>query len=150
MTLNQIPFTAAGNLTRDPELRFTSAGKPVAAVRVAITGRHYSTEQGGYVDGTTTYVDAQVWDSAAENLAESVRKGDRVLVVGRWVTRCYTPAQGPNAGIEQRRLEVVIDEIGPSLAFATAQVTRNPRTNSQQHSDQSDQDHDAADIEPAH
>jgi hypothetical protein len=65
--------------------------------------------------------------------------------VGRWVTRVYTPAQGPNAGVEQRRLEVVIEEIGPSLAFATAAVTRNPRT------DRAEQEgsQDGADVEPA-
>lgn len=137
MTLNQIPFTAAGNLTRDPELRHTPSGKPVATVRLAITPRQYSADQGGYVDGATTFVDGQIWDGPAVNAAESLHKGDRVLVVGRWVTRLYTPTQGPNAGTEQRRLEVAIDEIGPSLAFATATVTRNPRT-----------DQGGADVEP--
>ena len=136
MTLNQIPFTAAGNLTRDPELRYTTSGKAVASVRMAITSRQYSAEQGGYVDGATTFVDGQLWDSAAENLAESLHKGDRVLVVGRWVTRVFTPAQGPSAGTEQRRLEVVVEEIGPSLAFATATLTRNPRTGGQHQPDQ--------------
>jgi single-strand DNA-binding protein len=127
MTLNQIPFTAAGNLTRDPELRYAPSGKPVATVRVAVTPRQYSAEQQRYVDGATTYVDGQLWDAAAENIAESLHKGDRVLVVGRWVTRVFTASRGPNAGIEQRRLEVVVEEIGPSMAFATATVTRNPR-----------------------
>jgi single-strand DNA-binding protein len=71
-------------------------------------------------------MDGQLWDAAAENLAESLHKGDRVLVVGRWVTRVFTASRGPNAGVEQRRLEVVVEEIGPSVAFATATVTRYP------------------------
>jgi single-strand DNA-binding protein len=149
MTLNQIPFTAAGNLTRDPELRYTTSGKAVATVRVAITPRQYSAEHGGYVDGATTFVDAQLWDAAAENLAESLHKGDRVLVVGRWVTRVFTPTQGPNVGTEQRRLEVVVEEIGPSLAFATATLTRNPRVGGQHQPDQPDRP-GPGETEPAH
>jgi single-strand DNA-binding protein len=125
-TLNTIPFTAAGNLTADPELRFTGAGKPVTSVRVAITPRRYDRDSNRYVDGTTTFVDGQVWGEQAEHLAESLHKGDRVLVIGRWVTRIFTPTQGSNQGMEQRRLEVVVDEIGPSLAWATAVVTRTP------------------------
>jgi single-strand DNA-binding protein len=80
------------------------------------------------VDGTTMFVDGQVWGEQAEHLAESLHKGDRVLVIGRWVTRLFTPAQGPNEGVEQRRLEVVVDEIGPSLAWATAVVTKTGTT----------------------
>jgi single-strand DNA-binding protein len=80
------------------------------------------------VDGTTTFVDGQVWGQQAEHLAESLHKGDRVLVIGRWVTRVFTPSQGPNVGVEQRRLEVVVDEIGPSLAWATAMVTKTGTT----------------------
>ena len=123
--LNTIPFTAAGNLTADPELRFTGTGKPVAGVRIAVTPRRYDRDTNRYVDGTTTFVDGQVWGEQAEHLAESLHKGDRVLVIGRWVTRVFTPTQGPNEGVEQRRLEVVVDEIGPSLAWATAVVAGN-------------------------
>ena len=123
-TLNAIPFTAAGNLTADPELRFTGTGKPVAGLRIAVTPRRFDRDSNSYVDGTTTFVDGQVWGEQAEHLAESLHKGDRVLVIGRWVTRVFTPTQGPNAGVEQRRLEVVVDEIGPSLAWATAAVTK--------------------------
>ena len=67
-----------------------------------------------------------MWGEQAEHLAESLHKGDRVLVVGRWVTRTYTLTQGPDEGREQRRLEVVVDEIGPSLAWATATITGQP------------------------
>jgi single-strand DNA-binding protein len=80
------------------------------------------------VDGTTTFVDGQVWDEQAEHLAESLHKGDRVLVIGRWVTRLFNPSQGPNVGVEQRHLEVVVDEIGPSVAWATAVVTKTGTT----------------------
>ena len=102
-TLNSIPFTAAGNLTADPELRFTGTGKPVAGLRIAVTPRRFDRDTNSYVDGTTTFVDGQVWGEQAEHLAESLHKGDRVLVIGRWVTRVFTPTQGPNEGVEQRR-----------------------------------------------
>jgi hypothetical protein len=69
MTPNQIPFTAAANLTRDPELRDTPSGKPVAAVRLAITPRLYSAEQGRYLDGATTFVDGQIWDDLQDWLS---------------------------------------------------------------------------------
>jgi single-strand DNA-binding protein len=127
-TLNTIPFTAAGNLTADPELRFTGTGKPVTSVRIAVTPRRYDRDSNRYVDGTTTFVDGQVWGEQAEHLTESLHKGDRVVVIGRWVTRVFTPTQGPNVGVEQRRLEVVVDEIGPSLAWATAVVTKTGMT----------------------
>ena len=123
-TLNAIPCTAAGNLTADPELRSTATGKPVAGLRIAVTPRRYDRDTSSYLDGTTTFVDGQVWGQQAEHLAESLHKADRVLVIGRWVTRVFTPSQGPNEGVEQRHLEVVVDEIGPSLAWATAVVTK--------------------------
>jgi single-strand DNA-binding protein len=123
-TLNSIPFAAAGNLTADPELRFTGTGRPVTGLRIAVTPRRFDRDTNSYTDGTTTFVDGQVWGEQAEHLAESLHKGDRVLVIGRWVTRVFTPSQGPNVGVEQRRLEVVVDEIGPSLAWATAVVTK--------------------------
>ena len=126
--LNSIPFTAAGNLTADPELRFTGTGKPVTGLRIAVTARRFDRDTDSYVDGTTTFVDGQVWGEQAEHLAESLHKDDRVLVIGRWVTRVFTPPQGPNEGVEQRRLEVVVDEIGPSLVWATAVVTKTGTT----------------------
>jgi single-strand DNA-binding protein len=119
-----IPFTAAGNLTEDPRLRFTGTGKPIASVRVAVTPRQFDRDTGGFVDGTTTFVDGSVWGAQAERVVESLRRGDRVVVVGRWVTRVFTPDRGPNEGRQLRRLEVMVEEIGPSLLFATATVTR--------------------------
>jgi single-strand DNA-binding protein len=93
---------------------------------VAITPRRYDPAQGGYTDATTTFVDGQVWGEQAEHLTESLHKGDRVIVVGRCVTRTHTLIQGPDEGREQRRMEVVVDEIGPSLAWARATVTGQP------------------------
>jgi single-strand DNA-binding protein len=127
-TLDSMPFTAAGNLTADPELRFTGTGKPVTGLRIAVTPRRFDRDTGSYVNGTTTFVDGQVWGEQAQHLAESLRKGDRVLVIGRWVTRVFTPTQGPNEAVEQRRLEAVVDELGPSLAWATAVVTKTGTT----------------------
>jgi Single-strand binding protein family len=71
-TFNSIPFTAAGNLTADPELRFTGTGKPVTGLRIAVTPRRYDRDTSTYVDGTTTFVDGQVWGEQAEHLAESL------------------------------------------------------------------------------
>ena len=120
--MNEIPFYAAANLTRDPELRSTADGKSVARLSLAVTPRRR--EQGAWVDGTTTFLDATVWADQAENVAKSLHKGDRVIVIGRVETRVYTPTQGANAGQEVRKLEVLVDEVGPSLRWAEAQIQR--------------------------
>jgi single-strand DNA-binding protein len=120
--MNEIPFYAAANLTRDPELRTTADGKSVARLSLAVTPRRR--EQGAWVDGTTTFLDATVWADQAENVAKSLHKGDRVIVIGRVETRIYTPTQGTNAGQEVRKLEVLVDEVGPSLRWAEANVQR--------------------------
>jgi single-strand DNA-binding protein len=120
--MNEIPFYAAANLTRDPELRSTADGKSVARLSLAVTPRRR--EQGAWVDGTTTFIDATVWTEQAENVAKSLHKGDRVIVIGRVETRIYTPTQGGSAGQEVRKLEVIVDEVGPSLRWAEAQVQR--------------------------
>jgi single-strand DNA-binding protein len=120
--MNEIPFYAAANLTRDPELRTTADGKSVARLSLAVTPRRR--EQGAWVDGTPTFLDATVWGNQAENVAKSLHKGDRVIVIGRVETHLYTPTQGANAGQEVRKLEVLVDEIGPSLRWAEAGVQR--------------------------
>jgi single-strand DNA-binding protein len=120
--MNEIPFYTAANLTRDPELRSTADGKSVARLSLAVTPRRR--EQGTWVDGTTTFLDATVWGDQAENVALSLHKGDRVIVTGRVETRVYTPTQGASAGQEVRKLEVLVDEIGPSLRWAEAQIQR--------------------------
>ena len=122
--MNEISFAATGNLTADPELRFTTAGRAGVTIRFAVTPRR-RTAGGDWVDQPASYFTGTVWGPMAEHLAESVRKGDRVLVQGALVTRTYTPSEGPRAGENLSRLEVEIDEIGPSLRWGTAQVTRS-------------------------
>jgi single-strand DNA-binding protein len=120
--MNEIPFYTAAKLTRDPELRSTAENQNVARLSLAVTPRRR--EQGSWVDGTTTFLDATVWGDQAVNVAKSLHKGDRVIVTGRVETRVYTPTKGANAGQEVRRLEVLVDELGPSLRWAEAQVQR--------------------------
>ena len=120
--MNEIPFYTAANLSRDPELRNTNDGKSVVRLSLAVTPRRR--EQGTWVDGTTSFLDATVWGSQAENVALSLHKGDRVIVTGRLETRTYTATKGANAGQEVRKLEIVVDEIGPSLRWAEAQIQR--------------------------
>jgi single-strand DNA-binding protein len=115
----EIPFYAAGNVTRDPELRWTAEGKPVAGLALAVTPRRYDQASRQWVDGTPTYVDMSVWGDQAEHVTDSIRKGDRVIVQGRWVSRTYVAD-----GQERRKLEVTVDEIGPSLRWATALPTK--------------------------
>jgi single-strand DNA-binding protein len=91
-------------------------------VSLAVTPRRR--EQGAWVDGTKTFLDTTVWGSQAENVGLSLHKGDRVIVIGRVETRVYNPTQGPSAWQEVRKLEVVVDEIGPSLRWAEPNVQR--------------------------
>jgi single-strand DNA-binding protein len=120
--MNEIPFYTAANLTRDPELRTTGDGKSVTRLSLAVTPRRR--EQATWVDGTTSFLDATVWGDQAVNVSKSLHKGDRVIVTGRLETRVYTPSQGQSAGQEVRKLEVVVDEVGPSLRWAEARIQR--------------------------
>jgi single-strand DNA-binding protein len=132
--MNEIPLYTAANLTRDPELRTTADGQSVVSLGLAVTPRRR--QQGAWVDGTTTFLDATVWAGQAENVAKSLHKGDRVIVIGRVETRIYTPTQGTNAGQEVRKLEVLVDEIGPSLRWAEAEVQRVARERSEAESEE--------------
>jgi single-strand DNA-binding protein len=125
--MNEIPFTSAANVTRAPELRSTSSGQAVASVGIAINHRRLDPATRQWVDGTTTFLVATVWGDQAKHVADSISVGDRVVIIGRLVTRTWTPESGPHAGEEQRRLEVVAAEIGPSLRWATATVTKVQR-----------------------
>jgi single-strand DNA-binding protein len=125
--MNEPTLTIAGNLTADPELRYTPTGKPVTLLRVASTPRRQD-GSGQWHDGTTTFLDAEVWNAPAENAAESLHKGDRVLLAGRVRTDAWTPESGPNAGAEQRRLRLVVDEVALSLRHTTARPARASRT----------------------
>ncbi len=117
--MNEISFSAAANLTADPELRYTPSARPVATVRLAVNSRRRTTE-GEWVDAPTTFLDGTVWGEQAERIAARLQKGDRVVVTGTLVTRTWTAEDGT----ERRKLEVAIDELGASLLFRDVQVER--------------------------
>jgi single-strand DNA-binding protein len=114
--------TIVGNLTDDPELRFTQGGTPVANFTVAVTPRRPD-GQGGWTDGETSFIRCTAWRSLAENLADSLGKGDRVLVYGRLQQRSWETDAGERRSI----VEVQVDELGPSLRWATAKPDRGNR-----------------------
>lgn len=114
-------ITVVGNLTRDPELRFTPSGAAVANFTVASTPRTFDRASGEWKDGEAMFLDCSIWRQAAENVAESLSKGMRVIVTGRLRQRNYEDRNGNRRSV----LEVEVDEVGPSLRYATAQVTRS-------------------------
>ena len=114
-------ITVIGNLTADPELRWTQSGAAVADFTVASTPRTYDRNAGEWRDGDTLFMRCSVWRETAENVAESLRKGMRVIVQGRLTQRSYDTQQGERRTV----VELQVDEIGPSLRRARAQVTRN-------------------------
>ena len=116
-------ITVIGNLTADPEMRFTPSGAAVASFTVASTPRTFDRQAGEWKDGETLFMRCSIWRDAAENVAESLTKGTRVIVQGRLVQRSYTTREGENRTV----VEMQVDEIGPSLRYAKAQVTRQPR-----------------------
>lgn len=113
-------ITVIGNLTADPELRWTQSGAAVADFTVASTPRTYDRNAGEWRDGDTLFMRCSVWRDTAENVAESLRKGMRVIVQGRLTQRSYDTQQGERRTV----VELQVDEIGPSLRRARAQVTR--------------------------
>jgi single-strand DNA-binding protein len=119
--------TLTGNLTRDPELRYTSSGQAVASISIADTPRRRNASTGEFEPGETSYYTATVWGAIAENVAESLHKGDRVLLTGRLVERSFTATRGERQGETVRRHEIVVDEIGAALRFATVTVTKATR-----------------------
>ena len=116
-------ITIIGNLTADPEMRFTPSGAAVASFTVASTPRTFDRQAGEWKDGETLFMPCQAWRVMGENIAESLTKGTRVIVQGRLVQRSYTTREGENRTV----VEMQVDEIGPSLRYAKAQVTRQPR-----------------------
>jgi single-strand DNA-binding protein len=110
-----------GNLTDDPELRFTPNGAAVANFRLAVTPR--VREGDSWKDGETSFFRINVWRQQAENAAETLQKGTRCIVVGRLRTRSWETPEGE----KRSKIEVVADEVGPSLRWATAQITKNDR-----------------------
>lgn len=115
-------ITLVGNLTADPELRFTPSGAAVANFTVASTPRTFDRQTGEWRDGEAMFLNCAVWRQAAENVAESLQKGMRVIVQGRLKSRTYDTREGERRTV----FEIDVDEIGPALRYASAKVTRNP------------------------
>ncbi|QED11149.1 ssDNA-binding protein [Arthrobacter phage Zartrosa] len=118
-------ITVIGNLTNDPELRFTPSGSAVANFTIASTPRTFDRQANEWKDGETLFLRASVWKEAAENVAESLLKGMRVIVSGRLKSRSYETKEGEKRTV----IELEVDEIGPSLRYANAKVTRTTRNN---------------------
>ncbi|MCQ4624290.1 single-stranded DNA-binding protein [Corynebacterium sp. CCUG 69979] len=123
MAQGDTPITVVGNLVADPELRFTPQGLAVANFRIASTPRTYNRDTNQWEDGEALFLTCNVWRSVAENVAESLTKGMRVIVNGRLKQRSYQNREGENRTV----FEVEVDEVGPSLRYASASVNRNPR-----------------------
>src|SRR4051812_16361560 len=117
-------ITLVGNLTADPELRFTPSGAAVANFTVASTPRTFDRNSGEWRDGDAMFLSCAVWRQAAENVAESLQKGMRVIVHGRLKSRSYETREGEKRTV----FEIDVDEVGPSLRSATAKVTRASRS----------------------
>ena len=120
MAQGDIPVTVIGNLTDDPELRFTPSGQAVASFTVASSTRVRDAQTNEWKDGDTTFLRCSVWRQYAENVAESLTRGTRVIVNGRLKQRSYETKEG-----EKRTVyEVDVDEVGPALRYATAKITK--------------------------
>jgi len=113
-------ITVVGNLTADPELRYTQNGLPVANFTIASTPRNFDRASNEWKDGEALFLRASVWREFAEHVAGSLTKGSRVIATGRLRQRSYQDRDGNN----RTAIELEVDEIGPSLRYATAQVTR--------------------------
>ncbi|MFI9008592.1 single-stranded DNA-binding protein [Actinosynnema sp. NPDC053489] len=116
-------ITVVGNLTADPELRFTQSGAAVASFTVASTPRTFDRASGEWKDGEALFLRCNVWRQVAENVAESLTRGSRVLVTGRLRQRSFETKEGEKRTV----IELEVDEIGPSLRYATAKVNKVSR-----------------------
>jgi len=116
-------LTIIGNLTNDPELRFTPSGAAVANFTVASTPRMFDRQSNEWKDGETLFMRCSVWRDAAENVAESLQRGSRVIVTGRLKSRSYETKEGEKRTV----VELEVDELGPSLRYATAKVNKTSR-----------------------
>lgn len=115
-------LTVVGNLTNDPELRYTPSGAAVANFTIASTPRHFDRDAGEWKDGDALFMRCSVWRDSAENVAETLQKGARVIASGRLRQRSYETKEGEKRMV----MELEVDEIGPSLKYATASVTKKP------------------------
>ena len=118
-------ITIIGNITGDPELRFTPSGAAVANFTVASTPRAFDRQSNEWKDGETLFMRCSVWRDAAENVAESLNRGTRVIVSGRLKSRSYETKEGEKRTV----IEMEVDEVGPSLRYASAKVTKTQRGN---------------------
>jgi single-strand DNA-binding protein len=123
----ETPITVVGNLTADPELRFTPSGAAVANFTVASTPRTFDRQSNEWKDGEALFLNCSVWRQAAENAAESLQRGMRVIVSGRLKARSYETREGEKRTV----FEIDVDEVGPSLKYATAKVTKTTRSGGQ-------------------
>jgi len=123
MAAGDTTITLIGNLVDDPELRFTPSGAAVAKFRVASTPRYLDKQTNEWKDGESLFLQCQIWRQAAENVAESLTKGMRVILSGRLKQRSYETKEGEKRTV----FEVEVDEVGPSLRNATAKVTKTQR-----------------------
>jgi len=119
-------ITVVGNLTADPELRFTPSGAAVASFTVASTPRTFDRQTNEWKDGEALFLRCSIWRQAAENVAESLQRGMRVIVQGRLQQRSYETREGEKRTV----IEMQVDEVGPSLRYATAKVNRTQRGSS--------------------
>ena len=117
-------ITVVGNLVDDPELRFTPSGAAVANFRIASTPRTFDRQTNEWKDGDALFLTCSVWRQAAENVAESLQRGMRVVVQGRLKSRQYETREGEKRTV----FEIDVEEVGPSLKYATAKVTRTTRS----------------------
>jgi single-strand DNA-binding protein len=123
----ETPITVVGNLTADPELRFTPSGAAVANFTVASTPRTFDKQSNEWKDGEALFLNCSVWRQAAENAAESLQRGMRVIVSGRLKARSFETREGEKRTV----FEIDVDEVGPSLKYATAKVTKTTRQGGQ-------------------
>jgi single-strand DNA-binding protein len=117
--------TVVGNVTRDPELRFTNTGQGLASFGLAVN-RRWQNRQSGEWEEQTSFLDITAWGEMGENIAQSIHKGDRLLVTGRLQQRSYETQSGEKRSV----VEIVADEVGPSLRWATATVIKPDRSQS--------------------
>ena len=117
-------ITIVGNITNDPELRFTPSGAAVANFTVASTPRTFDRQANDWKDGETLFLRCSIWREAAENVAESLQRGMRVIVTGRLKSRSFETKEGEKRTV----IELDVDEVGPSLRYATAKVTKASRS----------------------
>ena len=123
----ETPITVVGNLTADPELRFTPSGAAVANFTVASTPRYFDKQSNEWKDAETLFMRCSGWRELGENIAESLSKGTRVVVTGRLVSRSW---EDKETGQKRTIMEMDVDEVGPSLRYATAAVTKNEKSGS--------------------